>query len=49
MNSKDKKWIKDWLYKIYVEDLENDGQADDINDFHCELMKLVDFKLPEEK
>lgn len=43
MNSKDKKWIKEQLYKIWVEDVENDRQADDINEFLMELAGMVDF------
>lgn len=43
MNQKDKKWIRQWLNKIWVEDIENDAQADDINAFLMELASLSDF------
>ena len=43
MNSKDKKWIKEQLYKIWIEDNDNDRQADDINEFLMELAGMVEF------
>lgn len=47
MNQQDKKWIRQWLNKIWVEDNENDAQADDITNFLSELAIKVDYKLPE--
>lgn len=47
MNQKDKKWIRQWLHRIWVEDTENDAQADDITDFLSELAIKTDYKLPE--
>ncbi len=47
MNNKEKKWIKEQLYKIWVIDNENDCQADDITDFLSELANKVDFNVLE--
>lgn len=43
MNKSEKKWIKEKLYKIWVEDNENDCQADDITEFLAELASKVGF------
>lgn len=47
MNVKEKKWIKERLYKIWVIDNENDCQADDISDFLMELGIKAGFDLNE--
>lgn len=47
MNQQDKKWIRQWLHRIWVEDNKNDAQADDITDFLSELAIKADYKLPE--
>jgi len=44
MNQKDKKWIRQWLNKIWVEDNENDAQADDITEFLSELAKISNYQ-----
>ena len=42
MNTKEKQWIRERLYKILVIDtMEGDGQADDISDFLAELSSYV--------
>jgi len=43
MNQKDKKLIRQWLHKIWVEDIENDSQAEDINEFLSLMACLSDF------
>jgi hypothetical protein len=48
MNSKEKKWIKDSLYKIFVIDNENDCQADDITEFLMELASKIGYSISED-
>ena len=43
MNQNDKKLIRQWLHKIWVEDINNDSQADDINDFLILMAGLSEF------
>ena len=43
MNQKDKKLIRQWLHKIWVEDIYNDSQAEDINEFLSLMACLSDF------
>ena len=45
MNAKEKQWIREQLYKIWVVDNENDCQADDISDFLMELGIIAGFDL----
>lgn len=47
MNKKEKQWIKEQLYKIWVVDNENDCQADDISEFLMELGSKAGFDLNE--
>ena len=49
MNAKEKKWIKEKLYKILVTDIieDLDCQADDINDFLAELCYMVGLNIGE--
>lgn len=48
MNAQDKRWINKWLHKIWVEDNENDSQADDINEFLWELARKTNFQIIKE-
>ncbi len=43
MNQKDKKLIRQQLHKIWVEDMYNDSQAEDINEFLSLMACLSDF------
>ena len=43
MNQNDKKLIRQWLHKIWVEDMYNDSQAEDINEFLSLMAGLSDF------
>lgn len=43
MNQKNKKLIRQWLHKIWVEDMYNDSQAEDINEFLSLMACLSDF------
>ena len=47
MNQQDKKWIRQWLHRIWVEDNENDAQADDITEFLAELAQKAGFDINE--
>lgn len=47
MNREEKEWIKKQLYKIWVEDNENDSQADDITEFLMELGRRSGFDIGE--
>lgn len=45
MNAKEKKYIKEKLIKILIEDNYNDVQADDITDLLMDLCTMVDLEL----
>lgn len=45
MNAKEKKYIKEKLIKILIEDNYNDAQADDIMELLMDLCTMVDLEL----
>lgn len=44
MNAQEKRWINNWLHKIWVIDSHNDCQADDITDFLWELARRTGYQ-----